>query len=47
MQVVEQSIKTSLQKYFGFSSFKGEQQEVIQNLLEGNNTFCYYAYRRR
>ena len=39
MQVVEQSIKTSLQKYFGFSSFKGEQQEVIQNLLDGNNTF--------
>ena len=39
MQVVEQSIKASLQKYFGFSSFKGEQQEVIQNLLDGNNTF--------
>ena len=39
MQVVEQSIKASLQKYFGFNSFKGEQQEVIQNLLDGNNTF--------
>jgi len=39
MQVAELSIKESLQKYFGFSSFKGEQEEVIQNLLEGNNTF--------
>jgi len=39
MQAVELSIKESLQKYFGFSSFKGEQEEVIQNLLDGNNTF--------
>lgn len=39
MQVVEESIKASLQKYFGFSSFKGEQEEVIQNLIDGNNTF--------
>jgi len=39
MQVVEESIKASLQKYFGFSSFKGEQEEVIQNLIDGKNTF--------
>ena len=39
MQVVKESIKASLQKYFGFSSFKGEQEEVIQNLIDGNNTF--------
>ncbi|MDC0338470.1 DNA helicase RecQ [Flavobacteriales bacterium] len=39
MQVIEESIKASLQKYFGFSSFKGEQEEVIQNLIDGNNTF--------
>ena len=39
MQVVEESIKASLQKYFGFSTFKGEQEEVIQNLIDGNNTF--------
>ena len=39
MQVIEESIKGSLQKYFGFSSFKGEQEEVIQNLIDGNNTF--------
>ncbi len=39
MQVLEESIKASLQKYFGFSSFKGEQEEVIQNLIDGNNTF--------
>jgi len=39
MQVLEESIKASLQKYFGFSGFKGEQEEVIQNLIDGNNTF--------
>jgi len=39
MQVIKESIKASLQKYFGFSSFKGEQEEVIQNLIDGNNTF--------
>ncbi|MFL2585250.1 MAG: RecQ family ATP-dependent DNA helicase [Parvicellaceae bacterium] len=32
-------LKSSLNKYFGFDSFKGEQEKVIANLLEGNNTF--------
>ena len=32
-------LKTSLTKYFGFDSFKGEQEEVVSNLLKGNNTF--------
>ncbi|MBL7783115.1 MAG: DNA helicase RecQ [Saprospiraceae bacterium] len=32
-------ITESLQKYFGFDSFKGEQRAIIQSLLEGNDTF--------
>lgn len=32
-------IRQSLKKYFGFSEFKINQEAVIQNLLEGNDTF--------
>ena len=28
-----------LKKYFGFDTFKGNQQEIIENLLAGNDTF--------
>ena len=28
-----------LEKYFGFSAFKGEQETVIRSILEGNDTF--------
>jgi len=28
-----------LKFYFGFNSFKGQQEEVIQNLIEGNDSF--------
>jgi len=28
-----------LKQYFGFDTFKGRQEEVIRNLLEGNDTF--------
>lgn len=33
------SIKGALQEFFGFDSFKGEQEEVIQSVLDGKNTF--------
>ncbi|WP_394355057.1 DNA helicase RecQ [Maribacter aquimaris] len=32
-------IHASLKKYFGFSKFKGLQEQVINNIVEGNNTF--------
>jgi len=32
-------LQEALQHYFGFSSFKGEQEAIIKNILEGNNTF--------
>ena len=33
------SLKLSLKKYFGFNEFKNHQESIIQNLLEGNNSF--------
>ena len=35
----EISLKEQLKKYFGFDKFKGRQDEIIQNLLDGNDTF--------
>lgn len=32
-------LKESLKKYFGFDQFKGAQENVIQNVLSGKNTF--------
>lgn len=32
-------IRTALKKYFGFSEFKINQEAVIKNLLDGNDTF--------
>ncbi|MEM8763902.1 MAG: RecQ family ATP-dependent DNA helicase [Bacteroidota bacterium] len=32
-------LQTALKKYFGFSQFKGLQEGVIQNVLEGHDTF--------
>ena len=29
----------ALKTYFGFDTFKGDQEEIIQNLLDGNDTF--------
>ena len=39
MQSSTISVKESLQKYFGFNSFKGEQEAIIRNILSGNHTF--------
>lgn len=33
------NLKDALKTYFGFDSFKGEQEKIIQNVLDGNNTF--------
>ena len=37
--VAEIDIYASLKKYFGFTRFKGLQEEVIKSILDGNNTF--------
>ena len=33
------NLTEKLKQYFGFNSFKGEQEAIIRNLLEGNDTF--------
>lgn len=32
-------LESELQKYFGFNKFKSEQEDIINSLLEGNDTF--------
>lgn len=39
MLEVETSLHDCLQKFFGFDSFKGQQEEIISSLLEGKDTF--------
>jgi ATP-dependent DNA helicase RecQ len=36
---VETSLSEYLQKFFGFDSFKGQQEAIITSLLEGKDTF--------
>ena len=33
------NLTEALKKYFGFDKFKGDQEKIIQNLLDGNDTF--------
>ena len=33
------NLTNTLKKYFGFDTFKGDQEQIIQNLLDGNDTF--------
>ena len=33
------ALNEALRKYFGFDSFRGEQKNIITNILDGNNTF--------
>ncbi|MCT6869429.1 DNA helicase RecQ [Apibacter sp.] len=39
MKSLEKDLPKLLKKYFGFNSFKGPQEEVITNLLGGNDVF--------
>ena len=38
-QFTKELIHQKLKEYFGFSSFKGNQEAVILNLLSGRDTF--------
>ena len=33
------NLTETLKKYFGFDTFKGEQEQIIRSLLDGNDTF--------
>jgi ATP-dependent DNA helicase RecQ len=37
--MVKVDLKGALRTFFGFDSFKGKQEQIIENLLKGNNTF--------
>jgi len=37
--MVENDLKGALRHYFGFDQFKGKQEEIISNVIQGNNTF--------
>ncbi|UBB90434.1 DNA helicase RecQ [Candidatus Kaistella beijingensis] len=39
MNTKNADLSKELKKYFGFSTFKGQQEEIIQKLLDGNNIF--------
>jgi ATP-dependent DNA helicase RecQ len=39
MQVTSEILHDKLKEFFGFGSFKGEQEAIIKHLIEGNNTF--------
>jgi ATP-dependent DNA helicase RecQ len=36
---VESSLHECLEKFFGFNSFKGQQEAIINSVLDGNDTF--------
>ncbi len=39
MDNISNSCKSALKKFFGFDKFKGKQEDIILNVLNGNNTF--------
>ncbi|HCO83839.1 MAG TPA: hypothetical protein DIT95_09935, partial [Arenibacter sp.] len=39
MGINETDLHASLKKYFGFSQFKGLQENVVKNIVQGKNTF--------
>ncbi len=39
MNVTSEELHLNLKKFFGFGSFKGDQEAIIKNLIGGNDTF--------
>ncbi|MEG2071530.1 MAG: DEAD/DEAH box helicase, partial [Bacteroidales bacterium] len=39
MKSIEIDLYKELKKYFGFSQFKGLQEQVVNSIIDGNNTF--------
>lgn len=37
--MIDVDLKESLRSFFGFDNFKGEQEDIIKNVLDGKNTF--------
>ncbi len=39
MEIDSSSLNSKLKEFFGFDSFKGDQERIIRNLLDGKDTF--------
>ena len=39
MEISSAELQIKLKEFFGFDSFKGEQEEIIKNLVNGHDTF--------
>ena len=39
MNITHEELVNALQTYFGFDTFKGNQEAIIRNVIEGNDTF--------
>ena len=39
MEVTHEQLVQALQTYFGYDTFKGNQEAIIRNVMEGNDTF--------
>lgn len=39
MKISSEELHSNLKKFFGFDSFKGDQEKIITHLIEGNNCF--------
>ena len=39
MEIDSSLLNSKLKEFFGFDSFKGDQERIIRNLLGGNDTF--------
>jgi ATP-dependent DNA helicase RecQ len=39
METITKNLYEQLKKYFGFETFKGLQEPIIKNMMEGNDTF--------
>ena len=39
MEIISSELHAKLQEYFGFSTFKGDQEAIIKHLLNGNDAF--------
>ena len=39
MEIDSLTLRAKLKHFFGFDSFKGDQERIIRNLIEGKDTF--------
>ena len=39
MKVAKKSAKDSLKEFFGFDSFKGDQEKIVNSVIKGDDTF--------